>query len=135
MVSTTIEQFIKSKPDITMSYEFLSMYEVIDDIALISYNLLNDYYQELRDISAVVTLSDADMAIYKYNPKALCRYIYGSAELFFIILAINNMSSPKEFSKNKIRMIYQSDMENVVTYILNAEKNTKSLNEQKIKEA
>lgn len=133
MAFVTIEDFIKSKPEIDMNYEFLSYYEKIDDVALISYNILNDYYRELRDISVVTTLSDDDMIKYKYHPDRLCQYVYGSGNLAFIILALNGMASEKEFIKNKVRMLYQKDMNNVVTQILNAERDAKNLNDQEIK--
>lgn len=133
MVFVTIEDFIKSKPDIDMNYEFLSFYEKIDDVALISYNVLNDYYKEIRDVSVVTTLSNEDMIKYKYHPDRLCRYIYGSSELFFIILALNSMSSMKEFTKNKVRLLYQKDMNKIVTLILNSERVAKRLNDEEIK--
>ena len=133
MAFVTIEDFIRSKPDIDMNYEFLSFYEKIDDVALISYNILNDYYQELRDISVVTTLSDSDMIKYKYHPDRLCKYLYGSSELFFIILALNSMASMKEFTKNKVRLLYQKDMNKVVTLILNSERVAKNLNDSEIK--
>lgn len=133
MAFVTIEDFIKSKPEIDMNYEFLSYYERIDDVALISYNILNDYYRELRDISTVATLSDDDMIKYKYHPDRLCQYVYGSANLAFIILALNGMASEKEFTKNKVRMLYEKDMKIIVTQILNAERDAKNLNDEEIK--
>ena len=128
----TIEDFIASKPSITLDYEFLSLYQTIDDAALIAFNIINDYISDIKDICKVVTLSDDTMIKYKYNPKKLFRDVYGNGDLFFIILAINGMSSPKDFTKKKVNMLYVTDMTTVVTCILNAEKATKNENETSI---
>ena len=57
-MATTIEEFVNSKPNIQISYEFLSLYEKVKDKGIIGYNILNDYYDDLREAAIPVTLSD-----------------------------------------------------------------------------
>lgn len=133
MAITTIEQFINSKPDIEISYEFLSLYEKINNKGFITYNVINDYYNDIKEKALTILLSDELYYKYKFNPERLCREIYGSADLSFIILAINGMASPTEFVKKKIKLLRKSEFETLITEIINAEKQTKLVNNEKIK--
>lgn len=129
----TIEDFVNSKQELYMSYDFLTLYDKIESGVFASYNILNDYLDEIKELAVDITLTDEMMSKYQYKPKLLCNDLYGYKELYFIILALNSMVSVKEFRKKKIKMLYVSDMNNLITHLIKAEKNTKNKNISKIK--
>lgn len=130
----TIEQFIASNSNITISYEKLSLIEKINSVYMVTYNLLNDYKKELDDLAVTVSLSDTDYLRYAYKPKLLAYDIYGSTELYFIILFINNMCNVKEFTNKKIKMLKKDDLNKVLSAIYNSEAETIKRNRNKIEE-
>lgn len=128
----TIEQFIQSNSNNSISYEKLSLIEKMDNIHTITYNLLNDYKDELDDLLVTINLSDEEFSRYAYKPKLLSYDIYGSTELYFIILFVNNLCNVKEFNNRKIKMIARDDLYNVLSAIYNAESDMIRRNRNKI---
>ena len=119
----TIDQYISCKSDTTMNYHNMSFVDNRDNIAYDTYNVLTDYIDEIRsEYCVTVKLSDKDMEKYRYRPKLLCFDFYGNGELAFIIMAINDMCSVKEFTKNKIYMLSKAKMNTLVRYLSNANK-------------
>jgi hypothetical protein len=122
----TIEQFIKAGSNTLLSYNNLALLENTDNNGpLVVYNLLNDYLNDISKTNAVVTavFKDIDVMRYAYKPKLLCNDVYGSGELYFVILALNNMCDVKQFnlSNKKIKMIKREFMEQIMSYIYNVE--------------
>lgn len=128
----TIEQFIQSNSNSSISYEKLSLIEKMDNIHTITYNLLNDYRDELNNLLVTINLSDEEFSRYAYKPKLLSYDIYGSTELYFIILFINNLCNVKEFNNRKIKMITRDDIYNILSAIYNTESDTIRRNRNKI---
>ncbi len=128
----TIEQFIQSNSNTVISYEKLSLIEKMDNIYTITYNLLNDYKEELDDLAITINLTDEELIKYAYKPKLLAYDIYGSTELYFIILFINNICNVKEFNSKKIKMLSRDDLYNVLSAIYNAESDTIRKNRNKV---
>lgn len=84
-------------------------------------NIIYDYLDELKNNCIEVYLDDNDYIKYRYNPKLLAYDIYGSSELFFIILALNGMCNIKDFNKRKIKMLHKSVLNTYLESIYNAE--------------
>lgn len=121
----TIDQFIACQNNTTMSYHNLSFVDEHDGIAYDTYNVLGDYIDEIREEYCIrIKLSDLEFDKYKYRPKLLCYDIYGNTELYFILLAINDMCSVKEFNKQIIYMPTKDDMRTLTKYLFNANRNT-----------
>jgi hypothetical protein len=119
----TLDQYISCQSDSNICYHNLSFIDNRDNIDYDTYNVISDYIDELRtEFTNNVILSDKDMERYKYRPKLLCYDIYGSGELAFIILIINDMCSVKQFTKKKLRMPTRSQMADICKYIYNANK-------------
>lgn len=129
----TIEDFINSKQQVYMSYDFLTLYDKIESGVFASYNLLNDYLEEIKLLSVDISLNDEMISKYQYKPKLLCNDLYGCKEVYFIILALNSMVSAKEFNKKKLKMLYSSDMNYLITHLIKAEKDTKNKNTSSIR--
>lgn len=120
--TTTIEEFVKSGKSVSLTYKSFSFLETMSNNTQVSVlDVLHDYMDELRDASILVKLSDAEYRKYMYKPKLLCYDIYGSPELYFIILLINDMADVKEFNKRTFRMLSKNAMSLFTSAIYNAE--------------
>lgn len=129
----TIEDFIsmRTSDNITYyNYSILRQSTVNDRITYSEDNIIYGYLDELKEKRQLLVLSDTEILKYKYKPKLLAYDIYGSTEIYFVILALNGMCSIKEFDlyDGKIYALYPSDMSNYMTYIYSAEQEYIKLN-------
>ena len=74
----TIEDFINCYNTKNISYESMSLFQNFEYGTMISYNIFNDYIEELNDLCVTVTLSEEEYNRYLYRPKLLAYDIYGS---------------------------------------------------------
>lgn len=130
----TIEQFIQMQSTSIINYENLSIKDIDSngDIYPV-YNIINDYLEEILELCKIVVIDD-DILFnkYTYKPKLLCYDIYGSQELYFIILALNEMCSVKEFNRRKLKLPSRLAMQQLLTFIYNNEKNNIRRNRTKL---
>lgn len=120
----TIDQFISCKnTDKNIYYSNLSIFEKSIDGTqlLLSYNILNDYYDEIFDKAVTVELTDKEYNMYQYQPKKLAYKLYGSTEYYYILLFLNGMASVKEFNRKKIKLIRPSDLSSILSAIYTSE--------------
>lgn len=130
----TIEQFINCQSDTNVCYNNLSFIDQYDNIKYNTYNVLSDYIDEIReDYCVKIKLDDTQMLRYKYRPKLLCYDIYGSAELAFIIMIINDICDVKQFTKNGLLMPSKDNMNLITKYIYNSNKNSIAIYNEKNK--
>jgi len=117
----TLDQFIACQSDTVFCYNNLSFIDQIDNIKYNVYNVASDYIDELRAKYCIdVELTDEQLTKYKYRPKLLCYDIYGSQELYYIILIINDICSIKDFVKNKIKLPTRDNMAELTKAIMNS---------------
>ena len=86
--------------------------------------MINDYSSDIKNISYPVKLDSSEYRKYMYKPKLLCKDLYDTPELYFIILLINDMADVKEFNRSIIYLPPKRIMNELVTYIYNAEKDS-----------
>lgn len=115
----TLEEFIAEKYNDQLTYRNFSILEKIDGIEVVSQCLVDDYLQELDKISLKITLSNDEYRKYKYAPDILAYDVYGSTQLDFVIMFINDMIDPKEFDLKTIKLPYASLLNNVLNDIYN----------------
>lgn len=128
----TIQDFIDCYNSKNISYESTSLFQNFEHGTMISYNIFNDYIEELNELCVTVSLSDEEYNRYVYRPKILAYDIYGSTELFFIILMMNNICNVKDFDFKKVKLLKVSDLEKFISAVYNSEKYTLELNRSKI---
>lgn len=131
-----VEDFIDMQENDSFTYSTMALYmqSIVDKtIVYSSDNVLYDYLEEIKSKAVDYTFSDSEYMKYKYRPKLLAYDIYGSTELYFVILAMNNTCNIKDFNKRTIKMLYKSDMSDLLNAIVSAEKNRISLNRESIK--
>ena len=131
-----VEDFIDMQENDSFTYATMALYmqSIVDKtIVYSSDNVLYDYLEEIKSKAVDYTFSDSEYMKYKYRPKLLAYDIYGSTELYFVILAMNNTCNIKDFNKRTIKMLYKSDMSDLLNAIVSAEKNRISLDRESIK--
>lgn len=122
----TIEEFIACQSDEDFSYYNLSFVDKVDysymneTILYSTYNVVRDYLDELREQCLTINLSDDELTKYIYRPKLLAHDIYGTEELYFMILLINDMWSVKQFTKNKLLLPTKANMQELCKELYNA---------------
>ena len=87
------------------------------------FNIVQDYINELKDEAITITFTDKEYYKYKYKPRLLSAYLYGSTEFFSIILQLNDIASEKEFTKKSIKLIPADTMKSLLEKIYIAEQN------------
>lgn len=127
----TIEEFIDSYNSTDINYESTSLIQNLSGYTVISYNIFNDYIDELNDLAVYVTLTDEEYNKYLYRPKILAYDLYGSTELFFLILILNNICNVKEFDFKRLKLLKVEDLQQFISSVYNSEKYTLSLNRSK----
>lgn len=130
--SYTIEEFIQYQGVSKLNYEDYCLHEKESFLNIISYNILDDYLDELKLISKTIELSDTEYIKYLYKPRILAYDIYGDPELFFIILKLNNLCSSKEFNLKKLKLIPKDTLLEILSIIYNSEKNVLQRNSNTI---
>ena len=130
--SYTVEEFVQYQGVSKLNYEDYCLHEKESFLNIISYNILDDYLDELKLISKTVELSDTEYIKYLYKPRILAYDIYGDPELFFIILKLNNLCSSKEFNLKKLKLIPKNTLLEVLSLIYNSEKNVLQRNSNTI---
>lgn len=127
----TIEEFIDSYNSSDINYESTSLIQNLDGYTMISYNIFNDYIDELNELAVYVTLTDEEYYKYLYRPKILAYDLYGSTELFFLILILNNICNVKEFDFKRLKLLKVDDLQQFISSVYNSERYTLSLNRTK----
>ena len=117
----TLDDFIQMKLSDDMTYYNFSILQVIDGIEHLDHNLVEDYLPELKSVCIPVTLSNLEYNKYKYNPDLLAYDIYGSVQLDFILLLLNDMIDPKEFDKKSLILPYSSTLSTFLNTVYSKE--------------
>ena len=133
---STLSQFIAqyNSEEITSSAFYLKqVFEKSDGSKMLLNfnNLAIKYMPELKYIKTKVSLSNNEYAKYKYNPKLLSFDLYGTTELWFLILEANELHSATQFN-NQVIYLFRTDIVEKMTRILNLELDTKNYNEEEI---
>ena len=105
----TVDDFIDMKYIDETTFRRFSILEKLKefgDVEHLDHNLIEDYI-ELLDV-VEVPLDDEQFKKYKYRPDLLAYDVYGSTQVDYVILMINDMYDPKEFCKKKIYLPYAS---------------------------
>ena len=106
----TLDDFISMKISDDMTYYNFSILEVIDGVEHLDSNLVEIYLEELKSQCIPVQFSEEELKKYKYNADLLAYDLYGSVQLDFVILLLNDMYDPKEFTKKNVILPHSSTL-------------------------
>ncbi len=98
----TLDDFISMKLSDDMTYYNFSILEMIDGVEHLDSNIVETYIDILKSGCMKIELSAGELKKYRYNPDLLAYDLYGSVQLDFIILILNDMYDPKEFNKTTL---------------------------------
>lgn len=118
-----IDDFLKMQNLDTATYYNFSILEVYNGVEHLYWNLIDDYVEDLEVVK--VKLDDNQFNKYKYHPDLLAYDVYGSTQLDFVVLAVNDMIDPKDFNRPNIYLPFATAMTNFLDKIGDA--NTKLL--------
>ena len=119
----TLDDFISMQISDDMTYYNFSILEIIDGVQHLDHNLVEDYLKELEATCVTLELSNEEMSRYRYNPDLLAYDIYGSVQLDFIILLLNDMIDPKDFDRKKLKLPYASSLSIFLNTLYSKESN------------
>lgn len=119
---STLEDFIASASSDKISYSSLSILAKANSLYYPAHNIIYDYLDNIESKAVVIDMTDIQYERYKFRPDLLAYDIYKNTELEFIILALNKIQSPKEFTRKKIKMLASEQMLDLINTIYNSEK-------------
>ena len=106
----TLDDFISMQISDDMTYYNFSILEVIDGVEHLDSNLVEIYLEELKSQCISVQFSEEELKKYKYNADLLAYDLYASVQLDFVILLLNDMYDPKEFTKKNVILPHSSTL-------------------------
>lgn len=114
----TLDEFIRTGKRLSLSHENnMLKYKLNDHTVIPMRGLLHKYHNALQRYVIQHTMTDAEFARWKYQPKLLCRELYGTPELWADILFLNDMTSCVEFTKRGIK-VYSTLIIDAISEIL-----------------
>lgn len=119
----TLSEFVASGINDDMTYRNFSIFGKIKDMEVLDHCLVDDYLDELKASSLKITgITDAERLRYRYSPDLLAYDMYGSTQLDFVIMAINGVVTPTEFTmQGNIYLPKKSVLKSILSMIYNAE--------------
>lgn len=106
---TTITHIIEAYQYESVTEGSISFKEKINGEIIIKFhNILSKYNDLMRKYIVEVELTDDEYQRYKCLPNLMSYDLYGTPELGYSILYINNMVSMCEFTKRKIKVFSNS---------------------------
>ena len=118
--TNSMSEFISIGKSANYTYTNFSILEKLNGQPFPVENVLDDYIDEILSVARVITMTDKELSKYKYRPKILSYDLYGTTELDFLILRLNGMTSPKEFTKSKVKLLSPDDL-GIINKIYRAE--------------
>jgi hypothetical protein len=132
--TNTIETTIQSNKDFANDYTKSAILTRLTnngdtDIIDVPYdNALYMYLDEMKSASKTITLSNSEYERYEYRPDLLSYDMYGTTEYYYVLLALNDIISPKHFTKKKIKVIEPEYITTLISLIADSESEYINLN-------
>lgn len=120
----TLEQLANQKNEDAINYYNLSIPGASSngDLQFAIRGVLDDYINELTELSVDVTLTNDEVVKYQYKPWLLSHDLYGDSELWFVILLLNGLYDQSDFDRiSTLKLIKKDVMAEVMNNIMNNE--------------
>ena len=122
---TTIQSLSDYEDLLNISYSKLFLKSIIssdgNQLIVNSTSLANKYYDYILRDTMTLILNNSEYMKYRFQPKMFCNDLYGTTELWGLLLKINNFSSIAEFNRKKIK-VFGNNIFNILNEILINEK-------------
>lgn len=119
---STIESFVSGGDSVKVKYSALSLNDMMGDSDLMiefpTFNVYDDYIDDFMNAATEVTLTDEQYRQYYQAPKLLANELYRNSELDFILMRINGVYDPKDFTFRKVKVISMDTLNDMLSKIL-----------------
>lgn len=110
---STIQSLIDIGKESKLTTNDLSLKTVVtnsnDNMFVINMSSIFDkYYEILLDHAVTVTFDEEDYLKYRFKPKVLSQDIYGTKDLHFLLLRLNNITSVAQFDFKEVKVFEKS---------------------------
>ena len=104
---TTIQNFIQSYRSDVCTFDTCFYKEVITTLSgkhiiINGDSVFDRYATELNQFKSKITLSDEEYRKYRFNPKRMSFDLYGTTEMWFLLLHANELTSVSEFDSEVV---------------------------------
>lgn len=132
----TIRDFIKEYKEETLSFDTLHFKEVFkkrngDNVIILSDSILTKYNNELLPLIVPLHLNDSEYNKFQYNPKLLSYELYGTTELWQLLLHANEIFYIGQFSMNPIK-VYTANVIDLINRIITIEEPIININKYEV---
>ena len=118
---STISETINTGNGKSVTQYNTSILTSIDNIEYPTTNIIYEYLDELQSQCIKYTFTDLEFSRYNMRPDLFCYDKYEDQDLAWIILALNDIISPKDFTKKTILMLDPDDIMDIISDVINAE--------------
>jgi hypothetical protein len=130
----TLEEFIEyGEASSEITYFDTSILAGENGIMYTIDNVVFDYLDEIKDTRLYVKLNASDYKKYRYDGVYMLAYdVYGCRDVAYLILALNGIWNPQDFTMNPIYMLRKQDMKALLEAIKNAESEYINYNREQV---
>lgn len=137
--ASTITDYSRSFRSETVTFDEFYLKQVLtfkdNAKALVNFDsLLVKYMPEIRQIVTKVEFPVAEYQKYRFNPKLLSYDLYGTTELWALILDLNELTSAAQFDIRTVKLPNEVMVDRLIR-ILNLEQMSKDYNQEEISAA
>ena len=131
---TTVEDFIQEYDVETIRMDTVFLRQVFWEkgmehkLVVAESALIDKYLEEIEQHKTAITLSTTEYYKYRYNPKLMAYDVYGTTELWFLLMAANELYSIIDFDLRVVKA-YRTDILQKIDRMLSLEHEFKVIND------
>ncbi|MCM1214101.1 MAG: hypothetical protein NC548_06225 [Lachnospiraceae bacterium] len=135
---TTIEDFVREYNVETIRMDTVFLRQVFWErpmehkMVVTESAMIDKYLSEIENDKVSIALSTEEYYKYRYNPKRMAYDVYGTTELWFLIMAANELYSIIDFDLRTVKA-YTTAIMPKVDRILNLEHEFKVINDDEVR--
>lgn len=135
---TTVEDFIQEYDVETIRMDTVFLRQVFWEkgmehkLVVAESALIDKYLEEIEQHKTAITLSTTEYYKYRYNPKLMAYDVYGTTELWFLLMAANELYSTIDFDLRVVKA-YRTDILQKIDRMLSLEHEFKVINDDEVR--
>lgn len=118
--AVTLDELISAGLDTSVDLKAFSYLLNINDTVIPIYSVLDSYMDFITPHSKLVKLTETEATKYKYDPKKLSLDLYGTMDLWVLLLKLNRCSHPLNFVSKNVRVLDPDNL-SILSKILQSE--------------
>lgn len=73
-------------------------------------NKLDNYISVIKEYCVELELEEDECELYFYRPKYLSNRLYGTTDLWYLLMKLNNINDKLEFTKDKLFIVHPQNI-------------------------